>query len=482
MKCRFLLWAVVGAAGIIGGGGMAHAELTAEQVKEAEALIVQLSQQDPAVRREAVIGLMEMGPEVLPLVTKALAETEDAETKQWCELVIKAITLEERRFELKKQYEGKLEELRKRGEPVTFKELAGPEVPEAENAAPVYEKAFQEYDRLSEEVRKRISELAVSRPLTPEEVVEAKDLVEQAGGVIDLLHKAALRKQCRFAVDQEETPEAALAFLSRVQAIARLLRLSAKVNTDTAKPDDAMADCAGIIKLGGAAEAKPRLISMLVDLAMRGIARKGLTATLNGGEPSPEALRQYLGALGNVDSRGRLQKALRGERCLGLYLFQGMMQDPAAPGAPFTYSQGIVYLDAMEKCIEMAGKPWVQCEAGWAKLGQKIAKDTLVGSLVAALGRGALTYDRSVAIDGVSQLAVALRLYRIKHGEYPEKLAALTPEVLAKLPTDPFSGKDYVYRREGKGFVVYSIGEDGVDDGGEEGSGNTPDIVVKCSR
>ena len=140
-------------------------------------------------------------------------------------------------------------------------------------------------------------------------------------------------------------------------------------------------------------------------------------------------------------------------------------------------------MTTLGRCIETAGKPWVQSEADWKELERTAAKDTLVGNVVPALVKVALTYDRAVAVDGVSQLAVALRLYRLKHGAYPDKLASLVPEVLGKLPTDPFSGKDYLYRRDGKGFVVYSIGDDGIDDGGMEPRVNcTPDIAFKCSR
>ena len=50
--------------------------------------------------------------------------------------------------------------------------------------------------------------------------------------------------------------------------------------------------------------------------------------------------------------------------------------------------------------------------------------------------------------------------------------------------TDPFSGKPFHYRREGNGSIVYSVGPNGVDDGGIEDpeDRNAKDIVWKCSR
>jgi uncharacterized protein YfaT (DUF1175 family) len=37
---------------------------------------------------------------------------------------------------------------------------------------------------------------------------------------------------------------------------------------------------------------------------------------------------------------------------------------------------------------------------------------------------------------------------------------------LTDVPVDPFTGKQLVYRREGEGFVVYSLGSNLKDDGG----------------
>jgi hypothetical protein len=62
---------------------------------------------------------------------------------------------------------------------------------------------------------------------------------------------------------------------------------------------------------------------------------------------------------------------------------------------------------------------------------------------------------------------LALAEYRSKHGAYPKELAALVPEVLKELPVDPFSEKPLVYRLTDKGYVLYSVGPNGVDDGGK---------------
>ena len=63
--------------------------------------------------------------------------------------------------------------------------------------------------------------------------------------------------------------------------------------------------------------------------------------------------------------------------------------------------------------------------------------------------------------------AIALRRYELRHGNLPSELAALIPEFLPSLPHDWMDGKPLRYRRQPDGqFLLYSVGEDGVDDGG----------------
>lgn len=63
-------------------------------------------------------------------------------------------------------------------------------------------------------------------------------------------------------------------------------------------------------------------------------------------------------------------------------------------------------------------------------------------------------------------IAIALELYRREHGKLPTTLGELTPRYLPRVPADPFDGQPLRYRLIGSRAVVYSIGTDGVDDGG----------------
>jgi hypothetical protein len=68
--------------------------------------------------------------------------------------------------------------------------------------------------------------------------------------------------------------------------------------------------------------------------------------------------------------------------------------------------------------------------------------------------------------------AMALKRYQLKHGDYPANLDALVPEFVSAVPFDPVDGQPLRYRLNADGtFVLYSVGENGVDDGGDPSLG-----------
>jgi hypothetical protein len=84
-------------------------------------------------------------------------------------------------------------------------------------------------------------------------------------------------------------------------------------------------------------------------------------------------------------------------------------------------------------------------------------------------------------------VALAVERYRLQHGRWPESLADLSPrrqqglitdkhlagaagygpDLIGKIPMDPYIGKPLRYRRLADGVVIYSVGPDGKDDGGK---------------
>jgi hypothetical protein len=76
------------------------------------------------------------------------------------------------------------------------------------------------------------------------------------------------------------------------------------------------------------------------------------------------------------------------------------------------------------------------------------------------------------------RMALALERYYLMNGNYPKSLEPLVPEYSEHPLRDPMNGKPWNYTREGKqGFHLYSVGMNGIDDGGKDSGDDGDDIA-----
>lgn len=87
--------------------------------------------------------------------------------------------------------------------------------------------------------------------------------------------------------------------------------------------------------------------------------------------------------------------------------------------------------------------------------------------LMPSLDSVRVRYELFIAKLCVTRTGLALERHRAARGEYPAALDALDPDWLAPVPDDLFTGAPLIYRRTAEGFVLYSAGPDGRDDGGK---------------
>ena len=88
--------------------------------------------------------------------------------------------------------------------------------------------------------------------------------------------------------------------------------------------------------------------------------------------------------------------------------------------------------------------------------------------LLPALGSAIIKEAKGLAQVYSAQTALAVERFRLAHGTLPERLDALVPQFVSAVPADPFDGQPLRYHRFERGYVIYSVGEDGEDNGGRE--------------
>ena len=81
-------------------------------------------------------------------------------------------------------------------------------------------------------------------------------------------------------------------------------------------------------------------------------------------------------------------------------------------------------------------------------------------------------YDQAMVNE--AQIVCALERYHLAHGEYPETLDRLVPQFIEAIPQDVIGGQPLHYRRTNDGkFLLYSVGWNETDDGGQSSQQNT---------
>jgi len=90
-----------------------------------------------------------------------------------------------------------------------------------------------------------------------------------------------------------------------------------------------------------------------------------------------------------------------------------------------------------------------------------MANDSVMTKFVTRIAR--IEMERALLVT-----AVALKRYQARYRVYPQELAALRPEFVETLPQDPIDGQPLRYRLRPDGtFLLYSVGDDGQDNGGD---------------
>lgn len=86
--------------------------------------------------------------------------------------------------------------------------------------------------------------------------------------------------------------------------------------------------------------------------------------------------------------------------------------------------------------------------------------------LLPSLENALLQGERTETTRDATTVVIAMELHRRRHGEWPASLEELVPALLPRVPLDPFDGRALKLTiRDGRP-VLYSIGNDYIDDGG----------------
>jgi len=107
------------------------------------------------------------------------------------------------------------------------------------------------------------------------------------------------------------------------------------------------------------------------------------------------------------------------------------------------------------------------------------SRNPLVRSILPDLSRVRVLDEQRIASRRATHLIVQLLLHRTRSRSFPARLDELKAASLGEIRIDPFSGQDFVYKRQSGSFLLYSVGEDLQDGAG--GTMHPGKPAISCS-
>jgi len=414
------------------------------------------------------------------------------------------------------------------GYPVTADDLDKwyPAVPEKENAALVFTEAFARLDLDSSRTssmplfpRNRLPPRTTIIP--PDRKKQIADLLEANRRTLELLYSGVGRKKSRYPIELAPGSNRQLPHLDHVRNCVRLLCLEAVLHADAGKLEDAVQSLAASINLAQSLSDRSVLSSEFARIACLNLTCASLERILTQNRLSDAQFLKLLDAFHAPINSPALHRALAGERCFGIQMYESSVRESvgsAASGSTeefditsirspfglFLYKASglfqrdfVFYLDMMEAHIAAAKLPFPEQFVTATNLAARIEEDTAQKYLIVSrmllppLATSTTRSRESFARLQATQVGLSIERYRLANADkLPDKLVELIPAFLKIVPPDPFDGRPLRYRKLAKGYVVYSIGSDGSDDAGAErrfgGPGGNPndpyDITFTVER
>ncbi len=241
---------------------------------------------------------------------------------------------------------------------------------------------------------------------------------------------------------------------------------------------------------------EPFVVSQLIRIACVAVALAGLERSLALGEAAEADLAEVQKLLALEEKHPTLLVCARGERAVMHSIFD-QIESGAIPmkdvldtswssnNRDVTWRERLfgvsraelrrehaLALELMTRMVEAAGLPaheQLAAERGVVREVEervRASRARLAAILLPPMSTANHASRRKLAQVRCLLALVAVERHRLRHGRWPDKLGELTPALLAEVPLDPYDGKPLRYRRLPDGVVVYSVGEDGVDNGG----------------
>jgi hypothetical protein len=367
-----------------------------------------------------------------------------------------------------------------------------PRIPDSQNAARVYELAFESLDM---DTDSNIIDWAFpvckwldSRdPSNRPSDTQIREILRKYSRGLKQLRRAAGMGQCSFEGywGSKDLLNVLLSEVSSMRSASELLAADARICAIDGDLAGAIADINALFAIAEHVTRKPTMITALAAVSIETRAAGTMEIVLAGGRAAATELAEL--KIDPLFSHVRMvRSALRSEEAMALSTL-ATLGDPSDQKIPSRYLPEVlipmyrVFLmsDEIEACKiasaewrRLAAMPHHEARELWKTMPQRL-REKQIGFLTPKMAPAIGRYpDRAAEGDAkhrLAQLAVAVAIFHAQTGAMPEDLEKLVPAYIEAIPADPFDGKPLrMIGPKDNRLTLYSIGPDLKDDGGKE--------------
>ena len=298
---------------------------------------------------------------------------------------------------------------------------------------------------------------------------------------LQLIRRAAeAGGMARFPVDFTLGLNAPLAAQQEVRGVSRLLKLSAHVHAHDGQDSEALKDATGICAVSDSLQGDPILISQLVRIATHAIGCELTVDMLPHCKWTDEELESLQVAFGRADFRREMLRAFYGERAQCLSAIDAIN---APAGILFRNGNKLKAIELIDESAEGLETSWLEATKRHQKIDAEL--NTMSGSMISrmkymsimlmlpALQQAVTAGTRAEARQNCAIVTIAVYRYRLQYGTLPMSVTDLKDLIpgdasdKSSRVIDPFDGQSLRFKADNDHVLIYSIGNNKVDDGGD---------------
>lgn len=383
------------------------------------------------------------------------------------------------------------------GRPMNAADVIPPDVPEEQNAAPLYEDAAATLKALPAEKKDLLEYLGnlsasfVGDSLKPEQVAKFKQLMaqEEVAAALSAVAQGTQRPTCRLIRDYRTGFSDDLPILADWRRLACILGGRACLEGQAGQSQQAWDTVRTQLRFTDSFGSEPIIMGQVARWSQIRYLCRTVQELCEIAPPSMETSQMLESFLNRQDDTALLVHTMDVERLLkGEWLFHlpedelyKAWQKNALPGGdptpglihrlrfrmitfrPRFVADHAMYLQLMRKGTQLLANPYSAQDIDAQRESQRLAaRHPLTDKLVPMIDLYKEFHCRMVAEANMTRAGLALLQYRKAHDTFPQTLDVLEIKGLI----DPFTQEPLHYRVEPDGFVIYSVAEDLKDNGG----------------